>query len=259
MIEIKNIEFSHHHNDKPVLKGVTFNAEKGRLTAILGPNGSGKTTLFNCILGLWMPQKGDIFYDGQNIVSWKHEIRAKIISFVPQEHEPPFPYSVFDVVLMGRTVYINLFSLPSENDYKKAIEAIELVGIRHLKDFSYTEISGGERQLVLIARAIAQDSPVILLDEPTSHLDFKNQIMILSKLKKIIKERGLITIMTIHDPNIAMLFADKIIMINDGMVVADGEPDTVITEANLKKLYGIDVKIVSFDGLKFIVPTIAKR
>ncbi|BCB95947.1 ABC transporter [Dissulfurispira thermophila] len=256
MMEIKDIHFCHHHNDKPVLKGITFQAEKGRLTTILGPNGSGKTTLFRCIAGLWVPQKGDIVFEGKSIVHWGHDRRAKIIAVVPQEHEPPFPYSVFDVVLMGRAVYVGIFSAPLKEDYKKAFEAIEMVGIKHLKDQPYAKISGGERQLVLIARAIAQDSPVMLLDEPTSHLDFKNQVLVLKKVKEIVKERQVTAIMTIHDPNLAMLFSDSIVMINSGSVVADGSAKDVINEENLKRIYGIDVTVISVNGTRVVAPKI---
>lgn len=256
MIEVKNIVFAHKHQNDPILKGVSFVAKSGDLTTILGPNGSGKTTLFKCLAGIWRHQEGEILFQNKNVSFLEHRERAKVISVVPQEHEPPFPYSVFDVVLMGRAAHIGVFSLPKKSDYDKAKEALEIVGISHLSDKPYTNISGGERQLVLIARAIAQDAPIMLFDEPTSHLDFKNQVLVLKKVKQIIKERQVIAIMTIHDPNLAMLFSDHMVMINRGTVVEEGEPKTVMSEKKLERLYGIEVELYHFKGKKIVVPKI---
>jgi len=253
-MEIKDIHFRHHHSDKVVLKGITFQAERGKLTTILGPNGSGKTTLFRCIAGLWAPQRGDIVFESKSIVNLGHDKRAKIIAVVPQEHEPPFPYSVFDVVLMGRSAHVDIFSTPSKKDYAKAEAAIAAVGIEHLKNQPYTKISGGERQLILIARAIAQDSPVMLFDEPTAHLDFRNQVLVLRKIREIINEKQVIAIMTIHDPNLAMLYSDNIVMINGGSIVAYGKAEEVIDEKNLNRIYSMDVSVININNIKVVMP-----
>lgn len=256
MITVQDLHFRHPHAQRPILKGVNFTAEHGLLTAILGPNGSGKTTLFKCVAGLWKPQKGDILFEGRSIMHDRHESRAKIIAVVPQEHEPPFPYSVFDAVLMGRTVHVDLFSTPSKNDYRKTSEAIEEVGINHLKERPYTKISGGERQLVLVARALAQDAPVMLLDEPTSHLDFRNQVLVLRKVKKIIKQRRVIAVMTIHDPNLAMLFSDNVVMIKDGSVICQGDAAHVVNEMSLRSVYDIEVVVSRVNGVQVVCPKV---
>ncbi|MGB9712970.1 MAG: ABC transporter ATP-binding protein [Dissulfurimicrobium sp.] len=238
-----------------VLKRVGFKAMPGEVTAILGPNGSGKTTLFRCISGQLKPKSGAIYLENQDITTLAPKKRAKLLSCVPQDHEPPFPYSVFDVVLMGRTAHVKAFSMPSGKDYMKAEEAIEEVGIAGLRDRRYTMLSGGERQLVLMARAIAQDTPVLLLDEPTSHLDFRNQLLVLKKVRDMVMRKGLITLMTIHDPNLAAFFSDRVVMINNGSVISHGKPSQVISEESLRLLYGIDVFVLHHNGMKIIIPS----
>ena len=226
------------------------------MATLLGPNGSGKTTLFKCIAGLWQQQEGSIVCNGSDITPLPPEQRARILAIVPQEHEPPFPYSVFDAVLMGRASHVSLFSSPSHDDYQQTEKAMEVVGIGHLRERPYTKISGGERQLVLIARALAQEAPLLLLDEPTSHLDFRNQILILNKVREIVRQEGLTVLMTLHDPNLAMQFSDNVVMINDGHIIARGIPADVLTGDNLKKMYGIDVSIISYNGTKVICPRV---
>ena len=256
MLDVKGVYFKHKDQTLDVLKGISFKAEKGGLTTILGPNGSGKTTLFKCISGLWRYYKGEIKVDGIIIDKLSFKKRARLFSVVPQEHEPPFPYSVFDVVLMGRASYIGVFSSPGKKDYEKAEEALKTVGIEHLKNIPYTKISGGERQLTLIARAIAQEAPVMLLDEPTSHLDFRNQINILKKIKEIANMRGMTVVMTLHDPNLASLFSDKVVVINSGSKVAEGLPEDIITEELIKRVYDIEIKKADIDGKSIIYPVL---
>lgn len=254
MLEVRGIHFRHQRSGSDILKGVDFTVQAGGMTTVLGPNGSGKTTLFRCIIGLWRQQRGEILFGNKDISRISYAERAKIFAVVPQEHEPPFPYSVLDVVLMGRVSHVSMFSSPSKYDYLKAEEAIEIVGINHLKDRPYTKISGGERQLVLIARSLSQEAPVLLLDEPTSHLDFRNQVAVLKKVKEITRARNLTVLMTLHDPNLAMLFSDKVVMLNDGLVVSNGSPQEVITEDNLRSVYRIDVSVINWNGTKIIYP-----
>lgn len=256
MLEIKGVYFRHQARDSDILKGVEFEVTEGIMTTVLGPNGSGKTTLFKCICGLWKPQKGSISMDHRDLSLLSDGERARICAVVPQEHEPPFPYSVLDVVLMGRVSHISMFSSPSRHDYQKAEEAIGIVGVDHLKDRPYTKISGGERQLALVARALAQEAPILLLDEPTSHLDFRNQVLILNKVREIAQQKGLTVLMTLHDPNLSMLFSEKVILLNEGKVVSNGSPQEVITEENLKKVYKIDVSIINWNGKKIVYPRI---
>jgi len=256
MLELKEVHFSHQHSRREILKGVDFLVREGEMTTLLGPNGSGKTTLFKCICGLWKPQRGSIIFDNKDILELSFEERARTCAVVPQEHEPPFPYSVLDAVLMGRVSRVSLFSSPSKNDYLKAEEAIDMVGISHLKDRPYTKISGGERQLVLIARALAQEAPLLILDEPTSHLDFRNQVLVLNKVKEIARQKGLTLLMTLHDPNLAILFSERIVMLKEGTVFANGSPGDVITENNLRSVYQIDVSIINWNGSKIVYPVV---
>lgn len=256
MIEVKDLHFWHKGEDIPILKRIEFKASPQEVTVILGPNGSGKTTLFKCILGLWEARKGEVFINGRSIRTMGRGEVAKNVAIVPQDHEPPFPYSVFDVVLLGRIAHVGLLSSPSQWDKEAARRALEALGIERLADRPYTKISGGERQLVLIARCLAQEAPVMLLDEPTAHLDFRNQVMVLTKVKSIAKEKGLVVLMTLHDPNLALLFSDQVLLLNGGEVVARGGPKEVITEENIRRVYGLDVAFISQDGMELICPKV---
>lgn len=254
MIEVQGLTFAHNGTGNPVLRNIGFTAETGKITAVLGPNGSGKTTLFQCLLGIWRFQHGDVRIGGKSIQHMKRIDIAKRISAVPQEHEPPFPYSCFDIILMGRTAHVGIFSSPSESDRAFAREAMAALGIAHLANRPYTRVSGGERQMVLIARCLTQNAPVMLLDEPTAHLDFRNQITILKAVKNIVQRRNLAAVMNLHDPNMALLFADRVLLLNNGGLVAHGTPDAVITRENLLEVYGLNVEFLSRDGLRMICP-----
>jgi iron complex transport system ATP-binding protein len=257
MIRISDIHFRHPGAATAVLQGISLRAEPGRLTTILGPNGCGKSTLFKCIAGLWKPTRGEIAFGETSILNYRHEKRAKLIAVVPQDHEPPFPYSVFDAVLMGRAAHVGMFSSPSKKDRQAAERAIEEVGISHLLHKTYTKISGGERQLVLVARALAQEAPAMLFDEPTSHLDFRNQVLVLRKIREIIAERQVTALLTIHDPNAAMLFSDSVALVDGGRVVAQGGPAEVITAENLQAVYGIQVTLGRINGATVVTPHLA--
>lgn len=259
MITINDVQFRHPHATNAVLKGINLSAKRGQLTTILGPNGCGKSTLFKCIAGLWKPERGEIAFGGKSILNYSHQQRARLIAVVPQDHEPPFPYSVIDAVLMGRAAHIGLFSAPSEIDKQAAEKAIEEVGIGYLRDKIYTKISGGERQMVLVARALAQNAPAMLFDEPTSHLDFRNQVLVLRKIREIVAERQVTAVLTIHDPNAAMLFSDSVVLINGGRVVAQGPPHEVITEESLHAVYGIEVVIGRVNGAMVVSPHLQAR
>lgn len=254
MLEVRDLTFRHGDGKGYILKRVSFTAHPCQITTILGPNGAGKTTLFKCITGLWRGYKGTVRVDGSPLDPLGPKRRARIFSVVPQEHDPPFPYKVFDVVLMGRASHLGLFSAPGKRDYRVANEALEMLGIGHLKEVPYTQISGGERQLVLIARALAQEAPIMVLDEPTSHLDFRNQVLVLKRIREVVKGRGLVALLTLHDPNLASAFSDKIVMLNRGEVLCEGPPEEVLSEEALWRLYGVEVKVIREDGRKLVLP-----
>jgi iron complex transport system ATP-binding protein len=240
-VEVKNAAFAYREG-KNIFTGINLQALENDILCILGPNGCGKTTLLKCMSGILKLNSGAILLNGLSLNSLKRHQIASIMGYIPQEHSSGFAYSVLDIVLMGRAPHLSIFSTPSEKDYFIAEEAIEMVGGSHLKDKKYTEISGGERQLILIARTLAQQPKMLLLDEPTSHLDFRNQTLILKLVKKLAKG-GLGVIMTSHFPDHALAYSGQIALMHNGNFVAQGNPGEVVNEANLEKIYGIGVKI----------------
>jgi iron complex transport system ATP-binding protein len=243
-LEVRNAGFS-YGNHTNVFDNISFKAIEKDVLCILGPNGCGKTTLLKCVSGILKLQRGDVFLDNRSILSLKRNQVAEVMGYIPQEHTSGFAYTVLEVVVMGRTPHLSIFSSPSLKDYQIANECIEMVGVSHLKDKRYTEISGGERQLVLVARTLAQQPKMLLLDEPTSHLDFKNQNLILRLVRKLAKG-GLSVIMTSHFPDHALAYSGQIALMNKGAFIAQGSPNEIVTEENLKQTYGIDVKIFAF-------------
>ncbi|MHC1682775.1 MAG: ABC transporter ATP-binding protein [Clostridiaceae bacterium] len=241
-LEIKNVVCG--YGSKVVVRDISVNVESGEILCLLGPNGVGKTTFFKSILGFLKLQGGEIILDGENVQNWSKKKLAKAIGYVPQAHTPPFPFSVLDVVVMGRTAHLGTFASPSKEDVEIAEEALERLGISFLKDRIYTEISGGERQMVLIARALTQQPNILVMDEPTSNLDFGNQIRVLEQINRLSKS-GLGIIMTSHFPDHAFLCSTKVALMQRENKFIVGTVDEVVTEENLKSAYGVDVKITS--------------
>jgi iron complex transport system ATP-binding protein len=246
-LQIDNIAFN--YGKKTIFSGLNIEVSRGEILCVLGANGCGKTTLLRCINGALKLKAGQISLDDVDIASLGVLELARKIGIVFQEHNAPFPFSVLEVVCMGRAPHLSFFGSPSHRDTEIALNALELVGMSHLKDKPYTQISGGERQLVLIARTLAQEPAVILLDEPTSHLDFKNQALVLQMIDRLSKT-GLITIMSTHLPNHAFLFSSKVALMSDGKMLAFGSSGDVMTEDNLYLTYGIDVKILTVNYTK---------
>ena len=213
--------------------------------ALLGPNGSGKTTLLRCLAGLWPPTAGRIFIDGREMGHLSHRQRAALLAVVPQEHAPAFPYTVRDAVLMGRAPHIQIYAGPAPADLEATRRAMEAVGIGHLASRPTSRLSGGERQLTLIARTLAQEAPLLLLDELTSHLDFRNQHRVLELVRRIAAEKALTVVMTLHDPNLAAVFAHQVILLKDGAILAIGAPETVLTEDWLCQLYDMPIGVLT--------------
>jgi ABC-type cobalamin/Fe3+-siderophores transport systems, ATPase components len=180
---------------------------------------------------------------------------AQQVGYVPQIHSPSFPYRVVDVVASGRTPYLSALAMPSKEDYEIAYQALEAVGCRELAERPYTRLSGGELRMVLIARALAQQPKILLLDEPTSHLDFKNKFMVMHTIKSLVK-KGVSAVVSEHDPNVAVAFSDKAILMKEGKVIAYGKPDEVVNEETMKILYDMHVEVISLTNpqLKFIAP-----
>ena len=228
----------------PVLSGISFSVSSGEILCILGPNGVGKTTLFKSMLGLLRPISGRVTVDGEDIAPWSNRKRARTIGYIPQSHVPPFPYSVLQVVTMGRVSGMGLFSAPSGEDYAAAEAVLGELQIESLKDRIYTELSGGERQMVLIARALAQDPRILLMDEPTANLDYGNQARVLAQIRRL-AERGMTVVMTTHSPDHAFLCSSKVAMVERGNRVTFGDAESIVTKENLDRMYGVDVFVMS--------------
>ncbi len=256
-LEVSGATFS-YNGKKNIFKDISFSVDKGEIFCILGQNGTGKSTLLRCLCSLYRLNTGKITVDGVDIATMGPANLAKKIGFIPQIHVPTFPYTVLDVVLMGRTPHLNMMASPSADDYRIAVESIETIGIEDIKDKPYTELSGGQMQLVLLARVLAQGPEILLLDEPTSHLDIANQMHTIEMVNKLAR-KGLSIIMTSHFPDHAFVSSDKVGIMKDGSFIEMGRADDVVTEQNLKKAYGVDIRVVYIgDGInrKITVPVI---
>lgn len=253
-ITVENLSFS--YGDIPVLKNISFSANDGELLAVLGPNGVGKSTLFKCILRLLTDYSGKCYVNDHDCAKLSSRQLSQQIAYIPQSHYPSFNYSMFDMVLMGVTSQLGSFSSPKKEHVCQAEEAMEKLGILHLKDRGYTQVSGGERQLALIARAITQKAKVLIMDEPASNLDYGNQMRVIQEVKRLTSE-GYTIIESTHNPDQAFMSADRIIAIQSGTIIANGKPKDVINSDLIKTLYGVDVDILSAAGdkIRFCVPT----
>mgnify|MGYP000038876449 CR=1 FL=1 len=233
--QIKQVNFC--YDKEMILKGVAGGFREAGLYGIFGPNGSGKTTLLKCCAGILSPQKGSIEFAGNSLHRMNYRERGHLISYVPQEHSLSFPFTVEEVVLMGRTPHLGGLNRPHRRDEEVAHAAMEEIGIAELSEKPYTQLSGGQRQLVLLARAIAQDTPVIILDEPTSALDFRNQLLVYEILRKLAR-KGKMIIACTHDPNHVKWFCDEVLILKNGMVLCQGAVNETLTERCLQELYG---------------------
>lgn len=252
LMEIINASFSYNGQEN-IFENINFTIEKGDIFCILGANGTGKTTLIKCLNGIMKLNTGEVLLNNKNIYSLSPAEIARNIGYVPQIHNSTFSFSVLDVVLMGRAPYLDLFESPSEDDYKIAEKSLETLNISYMRDKSYTEISGGEQQLVFIARVLTQEPSILILDEPTSHLDFGNQIRTLNIIEKL-ASKGLSVIMSSHFPDQAFISANKVAIIQGKNIIDMGTPEEVITRENMEKTYGIPVKIVDIGERRACIP-----
>lgn len=238
-----------------ILRDISFSVRRGELCAILGRNGSGKTTLLSCLCGLERPDSGSVTVGDKDILGGDRASIARTVSLVPQEHVDIFPFSVLDVVVMGRTAYLGLTGKPGKQDYVDAMTVLERLGASHIAGRSFNRISGGERQAALLARALLQTREALLMDEPTNHLDFNNQYTLLSRIRALCQSRGTRVVATLHDPNLARLFADHVVMLRDGGILTQGPPAEVMTADTVSRLYETPTrKVVTEDGLELFLP-----
>jgi iron complex transport system ATP-binding protein len=248
-INVQHVNFT--YDGRAVLQDISLRVPAGAFTVLLGKNGSGKSTLLKLMAGLLPFKIGTIEIMGKDLNRLPLSERGKLIGFLPQFHNPIFPFTVREVVLTGRAAYV--FSLPGKRDREKADQAIAEVGIEELRDRPYTELSGGERQLVMIARVLAQEPQVILLDEPLSHLDLANQVRFLSLVKKL-TAGGLTVLAVLHDPNLAFLSGDHFIFLKDGKVRKTAETEFPWEAALLSEVYGTPIETIPFRSRSLVIP-----
>jgi iron complex transport system ATP-binding protein len=226
---------------KPVIKDISFTVDDGQFVGIVGPNGAGKTTLLRAIVGLLKVQHGGVTISNHKIEHLDRRELARRIAFVPQLMEPVDGFSVEDLVMLGRTPYLDRFSFEQNDDYDAVKWAIDELKISELKDRQTTELSGGEFQRVAIARALAQEPKIMLLDEPTAHLDIRYQVNICKMLRKLRSHRSILA--TFHDLNLASRFCSRLVLMKNGELIAEGSPDEVVTPENIWKAYRIKVTV----------------
>ena len=253
ILEVKNATFA-YENSENIFEDVNLTVDRGDVICILGSNGCGKTTLMKCMNRLHELSEGAVYIKGENIKNMDQRTIAKNIGYIPQGHVSTFAFSVFDVVLMGRTPHLDYLDSPGNEDRLITEEALKKFGIYHLKNKPYTSLSGGEQQLVFFARVIAQQPQILLLDEPTSHLDFGNQLKTLNIISKLSQE-GISIVMTSHYPDHAFITANKVALMKDQGFLGIDTPENIITTKNMEMVYGIHVKIIEIGpNRKICVP-----
>lgn len=240
---------------RPVGRGLDLSLGAGEVLCVLGPNGGGKTTLFRTLLGLLPAQAGEVLLDGQALGALSRGEVARSVGYVPQGHAAQFAFTVREAVLMGRTAHISLFAAPGTADRAAADRAIAALGIQGLAGRVVTELSGGERQLAMIARALAQGAHTLVLDEPTASLDFGNQVRVLREIRQLAAE-GYAVVFSTHDPSQAFLAANRVLLLAQGGALRHGTPGEVITSDNLRAVYGVEVRVVALDDARVCLPAL---
>ena len=257
-LSVEHLAYTYPGTARRVFSDVSFALEQGDIVSVLGPNGAGKSTLLNCVLGLLEPDEGEILLQAQSLRKMPVREVARHIAFVPQTHVPVYDYTVLDFVVLGRAPYMKVYASPSEEDYRKAEKALARLNAAYLADKIYTRISGGERQLVMIARAIAQEPDFIFLDEPTAHLDYGNQIKTVRMIRQLARE-GFGIVMTTHNPDQVLYTGGKVALLSREGSLRFGEAEEIISARLLSELYQEDVVIQPVEALGRRVCLTGKR
>lgn len=265
LIEIKDAAFS-YDGKRTIFEHINFRVEEGEIFCIIGPNGCGKSTLIDCVLGLNKLKTGQILIGGRPMESLKPRELAEHVAYVPQGHKTTFAYTVLDVVTMGRTYAARMFAPPGEKEREIARDALKEVGLEGFEEREYTKLSGGELQLVIIARAIAQQSRLLIMDEPTAHLDFTHELTVMEIIARLVRDKKISIIMATHFLNQAYYLENagvntKVALINDGNFAQVGTPSQVLNTENLERTFNIITEIVSNGSgeRKYILPLRNKR
>ncbi|HOU70992.1 MAG TPA: ABC transporter ATP-binding protein [Methanothrix sp.] len=252
MIKLQAKEIVFGYTSNTILDNVNFEIAPSKLVTIVGPNGSGKSTLIKCIDRIASPQGGSILIDRKDVTKMSRMDLARYLSYVPQSSVRIFPTNVFDTILMGRRPHIGWMG--SDRDEKKVWEVLRLLDIEKLAMSNFSELSGGQQQKVLIARALVQEAEVMLLDEPTSNLDIWHQLDVMNIIRDVVRKKEITAIMALHDLNLASYYSDRIIMMKKGRIVAAGDPQSVITEENIASVYRVEAAITSLSERPVIMP-----
>ncbi len=242
LLEIQDVRGGYGHGD--IVKGVSCHADGGEVLCLVGPNGCGKTTLFRLLLGSIPVTGGRILIDGQDTRSLSPKELANLVAYIPQYHTPIFAYTVLDVVIMGRASHFSAFDAPKSIDREAAFEALDKVHAAHLANQKYTSLSGGQRQLILIARAICQAARVFVMDEPAANLDYANHQVLMDVITDLAR-KGYCVVMSTHSPEHPASIGNKVLLMREGLVAGFGEPGQVITPENLETVYGIEMDVIT--------------
>lgn len=252
-LRVENLNFMYHKSQ--ILKGVDFSLDCGKYVCLIGKNGAGKTTLFKCILNILSTYSGSIYVDNKDIRHYPVRQRANKIAYIPQTYDSVYDYSAFEMVLMGTTSSLGILQHPGAKQLDRASRALKVIDIENLKDRKFSELSGGEQQLVMIARAVAQNAQILLLDEPVTGLDYGNQIRILNILKSLSTE-GYLVLQITHNPDHAFWYADEVLVLENGCISEYGAPENVLTKSLIERIYNTPVAVCSVKetGQKICVP-----
>lgn len=249
-IEVQNICFS--YNSHKILKDVTLDVREGQVVSIVGPNGAGKSTLLKCIVRLLKPQKGIVYLNGMDITTKNSKDIARAMGYIPQNSKDIFSFTVLETVLMGRKPHLKWDV--TEEDLKVVAEVMKFMDIEGLAERPLNQLSGGQKQKVFVARALAQQPEIFLFDEPTSNLDIRHQLEVFTTIKRLAEKEGRIVIVVVHDLNLAARFSEKLVMLKNGSIYAMGKPNEVITEENIREVYNVSASIIKSEFGSYVWP-----
>ncbi|MBS7525203.1 ABC transporter ATP-binding protein [Fusibacter paucivorans] len=255
MIAVDSLTFQ--YGKRPVLKSVSFTVRSGEMVALLGPNGVGKSTLFRCLLGFTKHYEGTVRIGGKDIKRLSPQQLAQQVAYIPQSHISTFSYTVLEMVVMGLASSIPKYSVPDKGAYQRALEALTMMALEDYANRQFNQLSGGEQQMILIARALAQHSKVILMDEPTSNLDYGNQLRVLKRVNAL-KQEGYTIVISSHNPQHALMFSDRVIALHNGRVLAMGEPKTIVDASLIETLYKEPVEMIAIGDERWIKPSLER-